>query len=327
MTTIGTRAVAAPDSTAGDVAGVAPPRRRRNDKVAWLFLAPYLVLFGAFVLLPIFFGLWISLHAWDFTLPGKPFVGLDNYAALFDPGSLSYSKFWNAMAATGIFTLFSVPLLVVLPLAVALVMNQRFRGRNVFRAVFFAPYVLGVAVVGVMWRFLLDANIGLVNYLIGLVGLPENIPWLTSVPEAWVALVGVTVWWTLGFNAVIFLAGLQDVPGELYDAAAVDGAGAWSRFRHVTLPSLRPVTVFVLLITIIASANMFGQSFIMTAGQPGQETRTAIYYIAETGLQDFRMGEAAAASWVLTLALMLTSMIVFGLIRERDSGRKAGGRA
>ena len=310
-----TAAVAAP--TPGSRKAQAPRPRRRNDKIAWLFLAPYLALFIAFVLLPIVLGVWISLHAWDFTLPGKPFVGLDNYKALVDPDSLSFDPFWNSMQATGIFTILSVPLLIVVPLAVALVMNQRFRGRNLFRAVFFAPYVLGVAVVGVMWRFLLDANIGLVNYLLGVVGLPDKTAWLSSIPEAWVALIGVTVWWTLGFNAVIFLAGLQDVPRDLYDAAEVDGAGPWARFRHVTLPGIRPVTVFVLLVTIIASANMFGQSFIMTRGQPGQETRTAIYYIAETGLQNFQMGSAAAASWVLTLLLMLTSVLLFWLLRER----------
>jgi multiple sugar transport system permease protein len=309
-------------TAAGSTPATRPPDTGRNQKIAWLFLAPYLVLFGAFVLLPILLGIWISLHAWDFTLPGKPFVGLDNYVDIFDPDSLVFERFWNAMRATGIFTLFSVPLLIVVPLAVALVMNQRFRGRNVFRAVFFAPYVLGVAVVGVMWRFLLDTNIGVVNYLMGAVGLPDKVPWLSSIPEAWVALIGVTVWWTLGFNAVIFLAGLQDVPRELYEAAEVDGAGPWARFVHVTLPGLRPVTTFVLMITIIASANMFGQSFIMTNGQPGEETRTAIFYIAETGLQNFQMGQAAAASWVLTLLLMVTSVVVFGLFRERG-GRPA----
>jgi multiple sugar transport system permease protein len=307
---------------AGETTVPLAPRPGRGSRphpvTAWLFLVPYLALFGAFVLLPIVFGLWISLHSWDFTLPGKPFVGLDNYVDLFDPDSLAFERFWNAMRATGIFTLFSVPLLIVVPLAVALVMHQKFRGRNVFRAVFFAPYVLGVAVVGVMWRFLLDANIGVVNYLLGLVGLPDKTPWLSSVPEAWVALVGVTIWWTLGFNAVIFLAGLQDVPRELYEAAEVDGAGAWGRFRNVTLPGLRPVTSFVLMITIIASANMFGQAFIMTRGQPGEETRTAIYYIAETGLQNFQMGQAAAASWILTLLLMLTSVLVFAMFRDRD---------
>ena len=293
----------------------------RRAWTPWVFLAPYLVLFAAFVVLPIFLGIWISLHDWDFTLPGKPFVGLDNYINLTDPDSVTFKPFWNAMQATGIFVIFSVPLLLVVPLGVALVMNQNFRGRNVFRSIFFAPYVLGVAVVGVLWRFLLDANIGVVNSLLGAIGLPDNTSWLSSIPAAWVSLVGVTVWWTLGFNAVIFLAGLQDVPGELYEAARVDGAGAWARFLHVTLPSLRPVTMFVTMVTIIASANMFGQSFIMTQGAPGQETRTAIYYIVETGLQNFQMGSAAAASWVLTLVLMLLSVVLFAVFRERGGAR------
>jgi multiple sugar transport system permease protein len=293
--------------------------RQAGSLTAWLFLAPYLLLFGAFVLLPIVFGLWISLHNWDFTLPGKPFVGLDNYAALLDSGSVSFDPFWNSMKATGIFTLFTVPLLIVVPLAVALVMNEKFRGRDVFRAIYFAPYVLGVAVVGVMWRFLLDRNIGAINSYLGAIGLPDDVAWLSSIPAAWVALIGVTVWWTLGFNSVIYLAGLQDIPRELYEAATVDGASRWAAFWHITLPSLRPVTMFVTLITVIASANMFGQSFIMTNGGPAQETRTAIFYIAETGLQNFQMGEAAAASWILTLALMLLSVVVFGVFRLRGA--------
>ncbi|MEJ7707343.1 MAG: sugar ABC transporter permease [Nocardioidaceae bacterium] len=135
------------------------------------------------------------------------------------------------------------------------------------------------------------------------------------------ALVGVTIWWTLGFNAVIFLAGLQDIPREQYEAARVDGAGAWRSFWHITLPGLRPVTAFVLLTTIIASANMFGQSYLMTNGAPGQQTRTAIFHIAETGLQNFQMGSAAAASWILTLALMLTSVVIFAVFRNRDEER------
>ena len=289
--------------------------------MAWVFLAPYLILFVGFVLLPIVFGLWISLHSWDFTLPGKPFVGLENYKALIDSTSVTFAPFWNSMQATGIFTLFSVPLLIVIPLGVALVMNENFPGRNLFRGVFFAPYVLGVAVVGVLWRFLFDANVGLVNSVLGGLGLPDRIPWLSSLPAAWVALVAVTIWWTLGFNAVIFLAGLQDVPRELYEAASVDGATRWSQFVHVTIPGLRPVLSFVLMITIIASANMFGQSFIMTNGAPGGETETAIYYIVEQGLSSFDMGAAAAASWILTLALMAASVLVFWLFRERDGSK------
>jgi multiple sugar transport system permease protein len=299
-----------------------PAARRRSGRAGrrvtpYLFLAPYLVLFIGFVLYPIVLGLWMSLHAWDFTLPNKPWVGLTNYRDLFDSSSVVGSEFGAAMKATGIFTAASVPLLIVVPLGVALVMNGKFPGRNVFRAIYFAPYVLGVAVVGVLWRFVMDRNSGLLNYYLGLLGLPDQTAWTTSLPAAWVALVGVTVWWTLGFNAVIYLAGLQDIPAELYEAATVDGAGRWARFRHVTLPGLRPVLMFVVLTTIIASANMFGQSYFITQGAPGKQTRTAIYYIAETGLKSFDMGRAAAMSFVLTMSLLLLSLVVLLLFRER----------
>jgi multiple sugar transport system permease protein len=291
--------------------------KRGHPVAPWLFLAPYLVLFVTFVIAPIVYGVWISLHDYDYTLPGKPFVGVDNYTKLFSSDSVTAGPFWQSMRATAIFTVFSVPLLLAVPLGVALVMNAKFRGRNLFRALYFAPYVLGVAVVASLWRFLLDANIGLVNQYAGALGLPDDTAWLTSTPPAWVALVGVTVWWTLGFNAVIYLAGLQDIPGELYEAAKVDGANAWQRFRNVTIPGLRPVLSFVTMITVIASANMFGQSYLMTTGGPGRETRTAIYQITETGLKNFQMGDAAAMSYILTVFLVLLSLVVFWAFREK----------
>lgn len=318
-----TTRVAAPGDTADALRqGRRAPRRgvaKHGRATPWLFLAPYLVLFGVFVLGPIVLGAWISLHRWDYTLPGKPFVGLENYQDLFDPGSTIFDTFWSAMQATGIFTVASVPLLLVLPLLVALAMNRKFPGRNLFRAVYFAPYVLGVAVVGVLWRYLLDANIGVVNYYLGLLGLPDDTAWTTTLPAAWVALVGVTVWWTMGYNAVIYLAALQDIPRELYEAARVDGASKWQQFWNVTMPGLRPVLAFITMITIIASANMFGQAYMITQGGPGRQTRTAIYQIAETGLRNFQMGSAAAMSYVLTAFLMLLSVAVFWLFRERKA--------
>jgi multiple sugar transport system permease protein len=282
----------------------------------YLFLAPYLVLFGLFVLAPSVYIIWISLHDWDFLLPGKPFVGLQNYLNLFREGSVTSEPYWQSMLATGKFVLYSVPLLVIIPLAVAVLLNQRFPGRNFFRAAYFAPYVLGVGVVGILWRFLLDPNIGLVNEYLGRIGI-DGIPWTTQTPWVWAALVGPTVWWTLGFNAVIYLAGLQDIPRELYEAARVDGANRWQQFRNVTLPGLRPVMVFVITITILASANVFGQPYLITEGRPGRETRSAIMYIGEQGLREFRMGDAAAMSFILTLILMLISVATFLLFRER----------
>ena len=298
-------------------------QRRRSPKAPgpltpYLFLAPFALLFVTFVLGPALYGMWISLHEWDYMLPNKPFVGLENYSDLFDRESVVYGDFWQSMRATAVFTVASVPLLVVVPLGVALLLNRDFRGRNVFRAIYLAPFVLGIAVVGVLWRFLLDRNIGFVNYVLGSVGLPDDTAWLTSMPWAWVSLVVLTVWWTMGFNAIIYLAGLQDVPRQLYEAARIDGASRWQEFRYVTLPSLRPVMLFVVTITILASANMFGQSYLVTQGAPGNETRTAIMYIANEGLQGFRMGNAAAMSYVLALVLAVVAVVNFRLLRPRD---------
>src|SRR5918998_6850934 len=285
---------------------------------AYLFMAPYLALFTIFIVIPVVLGIWVSLHNWDPLLPTRPFVGLENYVDLFTPGSTTSEPFWQSMEATGKFTLYSVPLLVLIPLLIALVLNQQFPGRNFFRAVYFAPYVLGVAVVGVLWRFVLSPSSGLVNYYLGALGLADNIPWITQVPWAWISLVGVTVWWTLGFNAVIYLAGLQDIDSALYDAAKVDGANRWQRFLHVTLPGLRPVLLFVVTTTILAQANVFGQAYLITQGAPANETRVAIWYIAQEGLRNFNMGSAAAMSYVLALALALISVVNFVVFRYRE---------
>jgi multiple sugar transport system permease protein len=284
----------------------------------YLFLLPYLAIFTVFGLLPIGLGIWISLHQWDFQLPNTPLVGIDNYKELFSSDSLVFGDWWQSVRATAIFTVASVPLLVVLPLGIALMLNRSFPGRTFFRAVFFAPYVLGVAVIGLLWRFLLDANLGFVNYVLGSIGLPSSTAWVTSTPWAWVSLVGVTVWWTSGFNAVIYLAGLQDIPAELYEAATMDGATAWDRFRHVTLPGLRPVLLFVITTTILASANMFGQSYLITQGAPGTETRTVVAYIVALGIGQNDAGRAAAMSITLTLMLIVVSLANFRLFRYRE---------
>ena len=288
--------------------------KTKHGLVAYLFLAPYLVLFLGFIAAPAVFGLWISLHDYDFVLFEKPWVGLANYVSLFTPDSRDFGNFWQAMKATGIFTLFSVPCLVVIPLLIALLLNRKFPGRTFFRAIFFLPYVLGVAVIGLLFRYMLDPNIGVVNYLIG-----SAIPWTTDLPWVWVSLVGMTVWWTLGFNALIYLAGLTDISPELYEAADMDGANRWQQFRNVTLPGLSQVAVFVITTTILASANMFGQYFILTKGAPGTATRTIIGYIADEGLRSFRMGSAAAMSYVLAVVLLIVSLINFRVFRDRDA--------
>ena len=267
---------------------------------------------------PAIFGLWISLTDWSPFRDVQNFVGLENYIDLFVPGTTTSEDFWESMRATAIFVVASVPFLVVLPLFVALLLNRRLRGATVFRTVFFAPYVLGVAIVGVIWVYILDTQSGILNHVLGLLGLPDDTPWIVDVPWVWVSLVGVTVWWTAGLNTVIFLAGLKGINGDLYEAASLDGAGAVRSFWNVTVPGLRPVMLFITTTTILASANMFGQSYLLTAGGPGNETRTAIMYIADQGLSQNNMAPAAAMSYILFAILAVISVVNFRLQRERS---------
>lgn len=293
------------------------PGAPRRTGVAYLFLAPFLVLFIVFVLAPAVFGLWISLTNWSPFRATQKFIGLQNYLDLFTPGSATSGDFWQSMAATGIFTVASVPFLLIIPLLIAVLLNQKIRAGSFFRGVFFAPYVLGVAVISVIWKYLLDTQAGIINHLLGMIGLPADLPWTVDVPWVWVTLAGVTVWWTMGFNTVIILAGLKGISPDLYEAAALDGAGAWRQFLSVTLPGLRQVMTFVVTITILASANMFGQSFLITKGGPGNTTRTAIMYIADQGLSQNNLAAAAAMSYVLFAFLAIISIINFRLQRER----------
>lgn len=296
----------------------ARPGGARRTGLAYAFLAPFLILFSVFVLWPAIYGLWISVHRWNYLLPLHPFIGLQNYIDLFTPGSTTSGDFWQSMGATGIFTVCSVPFLIAIPLVAAVLLNQKLAGTTVFRGIFFAPYVLGVAVIGVIWKYLLDPQSGPLNHVLGLLGLPSTIPWNVNLPWVWISLVGVTVWWTSGLNTVIILAGLKGIGSELYEAASLDGAGAVRKFFSVTLPGLRPVMIFITTTTILASANMFGQSYLLTQGGPGNATRTAIMYISNEGLSQGQMGAASAMSYVLFVVLAIVSVVNFRLQREKN---------
>ena len=205
---------------------------------------------------PAVLGIWISLHDWDFLLPQQAVRRRwTTTRRCSTPTSVQFEPFWHEHAGHRRSSpCASVPFLVVIPLGLALLLNRTFPGRTFFRAVFFAPYVLGVAVIGLMWRFLLDPSFGAVNGSSACSGCPRDIPWITDQPWAWISLVGVTVWWTIGFNAVIYLAGLAGHPAPTSTRPpTLDGATAWQQFRNVTLPGLRPVLVFVITMTILAT--------------------------------------------------------------------------
>ena len=299
-----------------------PSARKSRKKVSllpYLFIAPHLLFFAAFLAWPFFYGVYISLFRFDFLQPNnRPFVGLKNYANLFKPGSVQFDDFWNGLSNTGEFILWSVLPLVGIALLLAVLLNRNYPGRGVFRTIFFAPYTLSVTVASVLWWWIFQQT-GLVNQVLQLAGL-KPLNWLGDMPGAWIAITVATVWWTIGFNTVIFLTALQEIPKSLYEAAAIDGANSRQQFFHITLPMLRSVLVFVLTITLIASANLFGQPYLMTGGGPVKGTETVIHRIFIEGILRSQMGSAAAMS--ICVALLLLSLTYlnfkfFGATEER----------
>ncbi len=291
-----------------------PPTRRKFSLTPYLFLLPHLVFFLAFLAWPFFYGLYISLFDFDFLRPEfRPFVGLKNYANLFDPTSIQFDDFWRSMFNTVVFILYSVPLLVLVALGLAVLLNTRARGRNFFRMIYFAPYALSPVVAAIIWRWMFEQG-GLINTYQTQLGLPQT-AWLGSMPWAWISITVCTVWWTVGFNTIIFLAALQEIPLTLYEAAAIDGATPFRQFLSITIPMLRSVMVFVVTISLLASANLFAQPLIMTAGGPVKQTEPIMLRIYAEGILQNRMGSAAAMS-VLVAALLLfvtvTNFRIFG---------------
>lgn len=300
--------------------------RQKQGRFKWipyLFILPHLIFFSVFLAYPFFDGLYVSFFRYDYLQPDtNVFVGLQNYINLFMPGSITYQEFWNALGNTIEFVIYSVPLLVVIPLVLAVLLNIKFLGRNVYRTIYFAPWVLSVAVVGLLWFWIFQSEGGLINYY--LTALHIDTPqWLSSMPWAWVAIVVATVWWTMGFNMIIFLAALQDIPAVLHEAAAIDGANSLQRFFSVTLPLLRPVLVLIITITIIASFNLFGQPFIMTNGGPAQSggggaTEPIMLRIYIEGFVRHFVGSAAAMSFVVATIMIVVSSINFRVFRTRE---------
>jgi multiple sugar transport system permease protein len=298
-------------------------QRKAFDWVPYLFITPHLIFFVIFAGFPFILGLVISFFQYDVLRPeANRFVGLENYTNLFTPGTVENPVFWNALINTVEFVLMSVPLLIIIPLFLALLLNTKLAGKNLYRAIYFAPWVLSSAVVGLLGFWIFQSQGGLLNYYLKDLGMV--VPrWLSTMPWAWISILLVTVWWTSGFNMVIILAALQNIPGELYEAASIDGATWWQRFRFVTIPLLRPVLVFIIIITIIASFNLFAQPLFMTNGGPAQSggggsTEPIMLRIYNESFVRNRMGSGAAMSFVVAIIMIVVSYFNFRLFRTRE---------
>jgi multiple sugar transport system permease protein len=278
---------------------------------AYLFLLPYVGSFAAFILVPFAVALVLAFMQYDLTnRQAAGFVGLRNFTeALTDP------YFWMALRATAYFAVLMVPASLVLGLALACGMNSLTRGRNTVRALLYVPGMLNVAVVGILWQWFYNREFGLLAFLLKRVGI-EPIPFLSDAALAMPAVVVMSLWWGVGGSAVILLTGLQQIPAAIYEAADIDGASPWQQFRLITLPLLRPVLLFSVVVSTIGAFQVFGQPFILTRGGPEFMTRGVVQYIYETAFNQYRMGYGAALSWLLFLLIASFAFIQNRLLRR-----------
>jgi multiple sugar transport system permease protein len=290
---------------------------RAQARAGRLFVMPALVLLGAFFVLPVIAGLLLSLTDFDLYAIADPgsarFVGPDNFAAvLTDPA------FWQALTNTLTFVFVGVPLSLIVSLAAALLLDdRRARLRGLFRTIYFVPVVTTLVSVAIVWRYLYQPQYGLLNHALGLLSIGP-IDWLGDPRFAMPAIIILAVWKNFGYNMLIFLAGLQTIPDELYEAASIDGAGPWRRFRHITLPGLAPTALFVGLTTMIGYFQLFAEPYVMTQGGPLGATRSLVLLMYEEGFRWWRMGIASTIA-VLLLGITVIVAVVQLRLQRRPS--------
>ncbi len=296
-------------SPAGNGSGRAPARRasrRRTTLIAFAFLAPSAIPLALFTIYPMIGALWTSLHEWNLLAPME-FVGLDNYAALLQD-ELTQRAFLNTLY----YLVGYLPLVYIGGLALALALNSRIPARAFLRGVYFLPVVTSWIVVALVWRWLLNPSVGVVNVVLGWVGV-DGPGWWTDPTWAMPSIILASAWKDLGFVMIILLAGLQAIPQELYEAARVDGAGPWRRLVSVTLPMLSPSTFFVLVISLINGFQVFDQVYAMTGGGPAGSSTVVVQQIYDLTFRYGAAGEASALSWMLfVLVLAITVVQIIG---------------
>ena len=300
-------------------AAVLPRRRaggaRSRERAAWGFVAPALIAIGVFFAVPVFAALLLSLTDFDIyalaDLDNVRFVGLQNYERLF-----ANPLFWGAMKNTGLFAVLGVPLSIAASLAAAVILNARVvKWRPLWRVMFFAPYVTTLVATAVLWNYLLHTRYGVINWALSSVGVAP-VDWLgqpeTSIP----AILMFVVWKIFGYNMLIFLAVLQTVPDDLYEAARIDGAGAWKRFTNVTLPAIAPTLLLVSIISVAGFFQLFAEPYVMTQGGPAQSTVTVLYFMYEEGFKWWNLGSASAVAFVLFVCILAVTLVQLAVAKR-----------
>ncbi|MGW5604210.1 carbohydrate ABC transporter permease [Streptomyces rochei] len=307
---LGAEEEAASPAAAPDGRGTAPRRTRSGNGL--LFVLPFLLVFGLFMVWPIVQGLWMSFTDSSLALRDTRFVGFDNYTEAFgDP------DVWSSLGNTVFFTVVSSVPLVLIALAMALLVHSGLAGQWAWRLSFFAPYLLPVTVVTMIWTWLYQPELGMANQLLTALGM-EPVGWLSDESVAMWSVAALTVWWTVGFNFLLYLAALQSLPTTFDEAAALDGAGAWRRLWSITLPQLRRTTSLVAMLQILASLKVFDQIYILTKGGPNGSTRPVLEYVYDVGFTGYRLGYASAVSYLFFALIVVVSLAQFRLFRRED---------
>ena len=291
--------------------------QRQQARSAWLFLAPAMALICVFFAVPVFLGLLLSFTDFDIYAVGSitnaRFIGFRNYVEM-----LHSEVFWQALRNTLYFVIVGGPLAVSTSLAASLLLHSKLvRARWLFQTIYFAPVVTSLVAVAIIWRYLYHPRYGLINQVLEWLGIGA-IDWLGDPHWAMPAIILMAVWKNFGYNMLIFLAGLQTIPEELYEAAAIDGAGPWWRFRFVTLPSLRPTFLFVGVTTMIGYFQLFAEPYVMTQGGPLGATRSVVLLMYEEGFRWWRMGISSTIAVLLLIVTLLATLVQLRLQRDRS---------
>jgi multiple sugar transport system permease protein len=275
----------------------------RQALLAYLFLTPVLIYFGIFYFYPIALEFWISLQKGMPLIGSSTFAGFGNYL-----DALQDKRVQHSFQITVLFALENALASVVIGMGLAMLLNQGLRGRTWLRAIIFFPYLTTIVIVALMWRNMLDPYTGILNALLSAIGLPGQ-NWLLSTRTALVAVMGITVWHGMGYNMLLFLAGLQGIPDVYLEAAEIDGAGSWVKFRRITLPLLAPTTLFVSVISVIGSLQAFGQAYLITGGGPAEATRFYVFHVFQVAFNQNNFGYASALAFLMFIFILVLTLI------------------
>ncbi|SEW23657.1 sugar ABC transporter permease [Luteibacter sp. 329MFSha] len=288
-----------------------------TSRAAWLFITPALIILGLFFLLPVVAALVLSVTDYDLyalaDIRNLRFVALENYWTL-----LQRPLFWSALGHTVYFVVVGVPLSLMASLGAAMLLNSPLaRFKPFFRTALFAPVVTTVVAVAVIWRYLFNTKYGLVNYVFDAIGIP-TVDWLGDPHWAMPTIILFAVWKNFGYNMIIFMAGLQAIPGDLYEAARIDGASAFAQFRHITLPMLKPTMVMVSILTVSGYFQLFAEPYVMTEGGPLQSTTSVLYLMYEEGFKWWNLGSASAVAFILFVIMFVVTAAMLRLSKRGE---------